>query len=279
MTALHVEHGGPASWLPLVPLVLAALAYGVGVARLRRRGDAWARRRLAAALAGLLVLAAALLPPITHRAAEFPGHVVQHLLVSGLAPLLLALSAPVTLALRTLANPGRRVLLRALHSRLARVGLHPVVVVVVNLGGLYAFYLTPAYAAAQGQPALHAAVHLHMVAAGCLLSWYLVGVDPVPRRGGTATRLIVLVTAAAGHDVLAKLLYAHTLPLGGGSAREIQAGAQLMFYGGSLVEVALAVALLAGWYARGGRDLRRAERRLLIATTGPTRPSGKVTAR
>ena len=34
-----------------------------------------------------------------------------------------------------------------------------------------------------------------------------------------------------------------------------------MYYGGSAVEIALAVALMAGWYARGGRELRRARAR------------------
>ena len=45
--------------------------------------------------------------------------------------------------------------------------------------------------AAEAMPGLYAAVHAHMIFAGCLLSWYLVGVDPLPGRGrwaGTVDR-------------------------------------------------------------------------------------------
>lgn len=264
MTLLHAGHLGIESWLAAVPLVLAGGCYASGVARLRRRGDSSSPVRSTAAVAGLSVLAVALLPPLATHADAFAVHVGQHLLVSGLAPLLLALSAPVTLALRTLPPVSRRHLLRVLHSRPARVGLHPLPVLGLNLGGLYAFYLTPLYALAQGQPLLHVAVHLHMLLAGCLLTWYLVGIDPMPRRAHVGTRLLVLVTAAAGHDVLAKLLYAHALPLGAGTAAEVRAGAQLMYYGGALVELLVAVTLLASWYTRGGRELRRQRRRAAV---------------
>jgi putative membrane protein len=42
-----------------------------------------------------------------------------------------------------------------------------------------------------------------------------------------------------------------------------------MYYGGSAVEVALAVALMAGWYARGGRELRRERAREQISAPAP----------
>ena len=44
----------------------------------------------------------------------------------------------------------------------------------------------------------------------------------------------------------------------GGSPEAVRTGAQLMFYGGDVIDLALAVVLLAGWYARGGRRLRHA---------------------
>lgn len=261
MIVLHAGHSGPASWLPALPLVLAAVAYGVGVSRLTRRGDTWAYGRSLAAVGGLVALAAGLLPPLATHAETFGNHVGQHLLVSALAPLLLALSAPITLALRTLPPVARRVLLRLLHAAPVRVLLSPLVVLTLSVGGLYGFYLTPLYLAASHSAVLHATVHVHMFAAGCLLSVYLVGVDPMPRRDGPAVRLGVLVVAAAAHDVLAKLLYAHTLPLGAGTTAEVQAGARVMYYGGTAAELVLAVALLGGWYAQSGRELRRQQRR------------------
>ena len=59
-------------------------------------------------------------------------HMVQHMILSMLVPLFLALGAPVTLALRTLPPRPRRWLLAVLHSRVAKVlslpaaGLHAV---------------------------------------------------------------------------------------------------------------------------------------------------------
>ncbi len=86
---------------------------------------------------------------------------------------------------------------------------------------------------------------MHMLAAGCLWAWYLVGVDPMPHRAGTRVRLALLIAAAGGHDILAKVMYAHTLPRGG-TPEQIRAGAQIVFYGGDIAEVLLAVVLLAG---------------------------------
>ena len=266
MTVGH-EVTGLASWLALVVLALAATAYTVGVCVLRRRGDAWAVRRSAFAAAGLVVLVLVVLAPtvsgsLTPATPPFDVHVVRHLLMAMAAPLLLALSAPVTLALRSLPRRPRRLLLRVLHSRVAQFLLHPLVVVVLDVGGMYALYLTPMFTQAMQHPLLHAFVHLHMVTAGCLLAWYLVGTDPLPRRPSVRTRLFVLVGVAGAHDVLAKLMYAWTLPATGGTGPQIRGGARLMFYGGDLIDVGLALALLAGWYVRGGRELRRRDRRV-----------------
>ena len=249
---------GPAA-VALTLAVLGGGAYAAAVARLRRRGDGWPPARSAAAAAGLVLLAAALLPPLA-EVTSFPGHVARHLLAAMAAPVALALGAPVTLALRTLPGPGRRALLSAVRSRPVRWVTTAPAVLLLAAGGAWAYYLTPLFAAAHHRPWLGALVHVHMFLAGCLLAWYLAGPDPLPRpRTGTA--LAVLVLAAGSHDVLAKLMYAHALPHHGGPAAEIRRGAQVMFYGGDVVTVALAVAVLSAWYARTGRELRRAARR------------------
>lgn len=257
------------AWLPLLPLLLTAAGYRVGVTRLVRRGDRWPRRRAAAMALALSCLGAATLPPVSVRADEFPVHVAQHLLLASAARLLLAISGPVTLALRTLPPRPRKLLLAAVHSHVSAVLLHPVVVLVLNVGALYALYLTRAFAIVEHHRVLHAAVHLHMLAAGCLLSWYLIGVDPLPRRASVRQRLLVLLVAAGAHDVLAKYLYAHFLPAGGGDPAGLRAGAQLLFYGGDLVEVLLSVALLTTWYARTGRELNRDVRRVHATAVRP----------
>ncbi|MBV9855032.1 MAG: cytochrome c oxidase assembly protein [Streptosporangiaceae bacterium] len=250
--------------LDLIPAALTLLAdagYGLASCRLSRRGHRWPRRRAACLLAGSLCVAVALLPPVASHDYLFPVHVVQHLLLGMAAPAFLALSAPVTLALRTLPRRMRRALLRGLHSPVITVLAAPATAVTLDLGGLYALYLTGLYQAAEGDSLIHAAVHLHMFLAGCLLSWALIGIDPVRRRPGTRMRLAALVIAAAGHDTLAKLMYAWTLPAGGGPATARQQGAGLMYYGGTAIDVALAVIVMTQWYLATGRALARSRRR------------------
>lgn len=244
----------------LLLLALPAALYAAAVVRLRGRGDTWQRSRSLCAALALVCAAGALAPPVAARAERFDVHVGQHLVLAMLVPLLLACSAPVTLALRVLPVRSRRRLLAALHSRPVRTLSTPAVVLLLHVGSLYAAYLPVLggpLLAAHGHDHVHVLVHLHMVATGCLLSWYVVGLDPIRRTGGVGAQLVVLLGAAAAHDVLAKLLYASP-PVWAGPAHEVRRGAELMFYGGEGLEVLFAVVLLSDWYARRGRALRRA---------------------
>jgi putative membrane protein len=218
--------------------------------------------RTLAAAAGLTSVAAAALPPLSSHDETFPVHVAQHLLLAMAAPALLALSAPVTLGLRTLPAGPRRWVLRVLHSRPLAVVTAPVVALTLNIGGLVLLYFTSVYAWTVQDETVHALVHLHMFAAGCLLSWTIVGVDPRPRRPGYGARVATLVVAAAAHDTVSKLLYARGLPAAAGPLLDRQLGAELMYYGGTLIDVVLAVALMAQWYRATGREYRRMQRRL-----------------
>ena len=252
--------------LELIPLALtlaAVTGYGMALTRLRRRGVRWPARRTACLAAGSVCVAAAVLPPVGAYDEIFPVHVTQHLLLGMTGPAFMALSAPITLALRALPRQPRRALLRFLHSRPAAVLAAPATAVILDLGGLYALYLTGLYHAAGDNDLIHAAAHLHMFLAGCLLSWAIVGTNPVHRRLGVKARLAVLVIAGAGHDTLAKLMYAHDLPVGGGSITGRQAGAELMYYGGTIIDLALAVIVMTQWYQATGRELARTARRQL----------------
>ncbi len=250
----HEVAGSLLGWTPVVAAAAALLLYLLAGRRLRRRGDVWPAGRTAAATAGLVAAGA-----VATIDGSFTSHVTQHLVLAMLVPLLLARSAPVTLLLRV-ARPGaRRAVLRLLHSAPARALTLPTTVVSLDVGSLAALYLTPLYGLTERSAPVHAAVHLHLVATGCLLAWWLVGLDPMPRRAGTRGRFVVLLLTAVAHDLLAKHLYA-TAPAALGSPSDVRRGAELMFYGGEAVEVLTAVALMGDWYARGGRALDRARR-------------------
>jgi putative membrane protein len=244
--------------LPLAGLAAGAALYATGVARLARRGVCWPKGRSALFGLGLLAVAVALVSPLASLDERFSVHVVQHLLLGMLAPLLFALAAPVTLLLRVLPPRRRSGVVRVLHSRPLRLTSDPLAAGTLNVAGLYLLYLTPLYAATLTHPLLHDATHLHFLLVGCLFAWSIVGLDPIPRRA-FPYRAAVLVVVLALHGTLSKLLYAHG-PAGSGvqqSFDDWRLGAQVMWYGGDLVDVLLLVVFFGQWYRLEGRKLAR----------------------
>ena len=195
---------------------------------------------------------------MSNHADVFAVHVVGHLLLAMLAPLLLALAAPVTLVLRATRVPVRLRVLAVVHNRVARFLMWPPLVLLLEVGGMYAFYLTPLFGLAHEDEWLNVIVHIHMFSAGWLISTVVAGRDPLPRRPELPGALTMLLIADAAHGILAKLMYAHSLPTLAGTPAQVQLGAQVMFSGGDLVELATAVAVMAAWYSREGRTQRRA---------------------
>ena len=250
-------HGDP-SPAPLVALAVLLAAYLVGARRQRRAGRRWGAGRTTAFVAGVGLLAVAAAPPVAAWAhGDLRGHMVQHLLVGMLAPLGLVLGAPVTLALRTLPVRSARRVTRLLRSGAVRVVSHPAAAALLNVGGMYALYLTPLYAATLHAPGLHLAVHAHFLLAGVVFTWaVLAGPDPAPHPAPFRTRLGVLTLAIGAHAVLGKLMYGYGWPRGVAGAAEVEAAAQVMYYGGDLAEGLLAVALFARWYRAGRRAPR-----------------------
>ncbi|MFC7550586.1 cytochrome c oxidase assembly protein [Plantactinospora sp. GCM10030261] len=258
MTAGHDHAAGAGAALgPLLALVVLA-AYLEMVAGQRRPGRrGWSLWRAASFTLGMLLIVVALTDPVASIGTA-TGHMLQHLLIGMLAPLALVLGAPMTLLLRSSAPAGRRVIGRLLHSRPARVVGHPVTALLLGTGGLYLLYVTPLYAATTRDPALHTLVHLHFLASGYLFAWVVAGPDPAPRRPGVPARLVVLGVSVAAHAVLSQLMYAGVTAVPAQPA-DLRAAATLMYYGGDLAEIALAVALLATW--RPGRSARAVQAR------------------
>ena len=241
----------------LVPFVAALVMYVCAAVIQYSRGRPWPWYRTLFFVLGMAAAASGVAGPVATWSHEtFTGHVGAHLLVGMVAPLLLVLSAPVTLALRTLGTvPARRVV-RLVRSLPARVLTNPVVAATLAVGGMWVLYRTPLFEATRSDVLLHLLVTLHLLAAGYLYTVSIVSVDPAPHRASTKVRAAVLLVSLAAHGVLAKLVYAQ--PPAGLDVADVQRGAQLMFYGGDLVELALAALLAAQWYRSSGRDLRRA---------------------
>ncbi|MFF1476305.1 cytochrome c oxidase assembly protein [Streptomyces sp. NPDC058301] len=254
------EQGTGAPAALAVVLALSALSAGVGyllaARRLRRRGDAWPRLRNVSFTTGQAGLAVVALAPMP--GGEFTAHMVQHLVIGMAAPLLLVVGRPVTLALRALpAGPARRGLRAVVRSRTIRWLVVPPVAAVLDVGGLWLLYRTRLFAHLHDQPWLHAAVYAHVLAAGLLFSFAICQVDPVRHRYGLPLRAATLVAAATAHSVRAKTLYGTSPPGTVFTSHDLARAAEAMYYGGDVVEFALAAVLARQWYTVTGRNLSR----------------------
>lgn len=230
----------------VVALVGAAVGFAAAIWASRRRSP-WPVGRTLAWYVGLVCAGVALTGPLATAArSSFSAHMIGHLLLGMLAPLLLALAAPVSLLLRALPVDHARTVSRVLTSPLLRVVTNPVVAGILNGGGLWALYTTDLYHLMHTSALLYAVVHLHIFVAGYIFTASIVGVDPDPHRASVQLRAVVLVLFIAAHSILAKWLYAH--PPTGVEIDDARAGAQLMYYGGDVVDVTLIGLLLAGWY-------------------------------
>ncbi|MCR2812679.1 cytochrome c oxidase assembly protein [Microbacterium sp. zg.Y1084] len=263
MTDAAHAHGGVGLGLDAVVVAIAVAAvacYLAGVVLSQRRGRPWPVWRTALWCAGVAAGAAGAAGPLAAAAHDgFVAHMWAHLVGGMVAPLLLVLAAPVTLALRTLdVTPARR-LSRLLRSAPARVLAHPVVAAALSAGGLWVLYLTPIFDAMRDQPLVHVLVHAHLVAAGALFYASVIGPDPRPHPPGRVLTAAVLVATIASHGILAKFLYAN--PPAGLAVADVRAGAQLMYYAGAWVEAVVIVIFCAQWYRAAGVTSSRASQR------------------
>jgi putative copper resistance protein D len=169
--------------------IVLAVLYLLGVRRLRRRGDAWPTGRVIAWMCGCAVLLFTTSSGVgRYMPAMFSMHMIAHMLLSMLVPILLVLGGPVTLALRALPTAGRgeppgprEWLLAALHSRLSRFLTNPIVATAVFVAGFYGLYLGGLFSAAVSSHAAHMAMNLHFLLSGYLFYWVVIGIDPTPR--------------------------------------------------------------------------------------------------
>jgi putative membrane protein len=178
-------------------------------------------------------------------------------------PLLIAVAAPVTLALRALRPAGRARLLGLLRAPAVRFAGHPVTAVALSGGGLFALYLTPLHARAHDHVLLALAVQAHVVVAGTLVAWAIVGTDRVPHRPSLRVRGAALAGLVVMHTALSRLLFADADRLAaeaGGPAAQWRGAAEIMWYEGDLLELALVIVFVAQAVRRGAR--RRAGRQV-----------------
>ncbi len=266
-------HVAPFSVGTLLVLIAGGL-YGWGIVRMRRRGDAWPPSRTALFIIGLALIAAVTVSGLeVYDTTLLSVHMVQHMVLSMLAPIFLALGAPVTLALRTLPHTPRAILLRVLHSRVAKVLTFPLVTFTLFIASPFALYFSSLYRLSLEYPAVHTLVHLHLIAVGCLFFWPLIGLDPLPGRMPYPLRALLMFLSTPFHTVLGLTVMQSSTLLGGDWYPSLHldwvnpyddqnlAGG-ILWAGGEFVAVAMLGALVYQWIRESEREARRVDRAL-----------------
>ena len=166
------------TWAPIAiaSLVAYAAIYAVRWRRVRREHGArgasvW---RLLAWMGGVALLFVAIVSPVDRLSEQLASaHMVQHLLLADLAPILLILGLT-----KIILRPATR----RIHAIERRAGpfAHPVFGVIAYVGAMWLWHVPALYDAALHNEAVHVLEHITFAAAGALYWWHLI--SPIRSR-------------------------------------------------------------------------------------------------
>ena len=205
-------------------LLLMTALYVKGVLVLSKRGDKWPVGRTVAfalGVAGVDFATSGGLGVYAHFA--FSYHMVAHMVLGMIAPIGFVLSAPITLALRTLPQGRtenergiRGTLIALIHSRYMTILTNPIVALAIFDGSLFALYLTPLFGSLMKSHSGHLFMDLHFLLAGYLFFYVIIGIDPNPRRIPHIVRIIILFAAMSIHAFFSITLLSTSTLIDGG---------------------------------------------------------------
>jgi putative membrane protein len=266
--------------LPWIAVLVAAGGFSIAVWRVNHAHPRvpipkW---RMAAWLTGLVAILLALVSAVDVYADDLlTVHMIQHLLLTMVAPPLLALGAPVTLLLR-IATPRarRRLILPVLHSRVVRLVASPLVAWPLFAMVMWFTHFSPLYNAALEDPTLHVAEHVVYLTSGLLFWWPVVAADPIPRRLGYLARLAYVglqmpINAAVGLAIYfaPTVLYPHYATIerswGPDALTDQQIGGVVMWGAGDLLLLVAVPAIVAAWMRADVRRGRQSDARSLAS--------------
>ena len=274
--------------VPFVVTVWAVGLYVLGVTVLRRRGDRWpVGRTLSFVGLGMGAFFFATSSGLgRYDTSLLSVHMVQHMLLSMVVPLALALGAPVTLALRTLPAAPRRWLLAVLHSRVAKVLAFPPLAFALYVASPWALYFSSWYDASLASSYVHEMMHVHLVLVGTLFFWPLMGVDPVPGRVSHPFRVLLTLMTLPFHAFLGVTIMGGTTLIGGAHYLALRQGPMgawlppvledqhlaggILWATGDLIGVVVFDVRVTAWVRASFKEAAREDRRLdLLESRGP----------
>ena len=261
--------------------IVLAVLYLLGVRKLLARGDAWPMGRVVAWLAGCAVILFATSSGIGRYApAMFSVHMETHMMLSMLAPVLLVLGGPVTLALRALPVAGRNGvpgprewLLALVRSPLSKFLTNPIVALVLFVGSFYLLYFSGLFDWALDKHWAHLLMNAHFLLVGYIFYWPVIGIDPSPRRLPHIARLGMVFASLPFHaffgvilmgmqTVIGEQFYQRlALPWTADLLSDQRLGGGIAWAAGELPLLIVLVALLVQWARADDREARRQDRR------------------
>ena len=261
-------------------LITMVALYVKGVMVLTKRGDKWPVGRTVSFAIGVAVIDFATSGGLgLYAHFSFSYHMIAHMLLGMIAPIFLVLSAPMTLALRTLpqgrTNAERGVrgsLLAALHSKLGIFYTNPIVALLIFDGSLFGLYFTNLFADLMQSHIGHLIMNLHFLTAGFLFFFVIIGVDPNPRKIPHLVQMVVLFAAMSIHAFFSVALMSTTTLIDKGYFKSLQTpwltdllGDQKLggSIGWSMGEIPILIALVAtfiNWLRDDTREAKRIDR-------------------
>jgi cytochrome c oxidase assembly factor CtaG/putative copper export protein len=254
-----------------------AAFYIAGVVRLHRRGDAWPWYRTVVWLLGM-----GLLFYITNGGINvyekylFSAHMLAHMTLGMMIPVLLVPGAPITLALRAIRKRddgsmgGREWILAIVHSRYFGLLSNPVIAAVIFAGSLWVFYYSGVFRWATVDHIGHEWMIVHFLGAGYLFVFSLIGVDPAPKRAPYPLRLIVLLATMAFHAFFGLALMSGSgllladwygaMGWGTSALEDQKTGGGIAWSVGEIPTVIIAIAVAIMWSRSDDRESKRRDR-------------------
>lgn len=270
-------------WKPDTAWALVAIFglvfYLAGVWRLARRGDRWPIGRTIAWSVGMLLLLYTTNGPLNaYQYYLFSTHMLAHMMLTMLIPLVLVLGAPVTLALRAIRRRddgswgGREWIQWMVQTPFSRVVTHPIFAAVMFAGSLWVFYFSPLFRWAMEDHLGHQWMIIHFLISGYLFALSMIGVDPVPYRFPYPLRIVTLFATMASHAffgvsimtgnglMLADWFGAMGRTWGADPVEDQHIGGGIAWGIGELPTVILALTVAVQWSRSDAREQKRKDR-------------------
>ena len=216
--------------LMIALLITAVALYIKGVAVLKSRGDSWPVGRTIAFASAIALIDFATSGGLgVYAVFSFEYHMMAHMILGMIAPIGLVLSAPITLALRTLpqgrtsSERGVRALaLKVLHSRYSIILTNPITALALFDGSLFVLYFTDLFGFLMQNHAGHILMNIHFILVGFVFFNVIIGVDPSPRKYPHILRIVILFGAMSLHAFFSVALMSETTLIDGGYYGSLQ---------------------------------------------------------